>query len=377
LRLFLSATALLVVALTVAACDRSASPEFPPGRVVVGDAGLVAGWLEELEVMTGTPLSRSAALARERLSSCEQFEAWCGEEGSCALLEQLSCRPESSQLEAMHQLRGESDFLFAVSLATGQRLTGRGSTVEDGRREVELELSRLPDESALTLLLPSSDGPGRSVLSSDQALTHIRIRPDGGLNLASVVSQEGWANRLFQLRSDLFLATALKGNWELAVYVPEEHHRMPPMALALDFNHRGAAVSAMEQFLDQVMQAWPVRKSPFSARDFPGACLSNLKVMPDLEPCYVATDEALVVGWNPSSIERAVAPVGPELELEESRVVLYLDRFPLADERLAVASGAGQEAGSTAYPWAQIRVTGSRSGKSYVFRLTLLPRESL
>jgi hypothetical protein len=343
----------------------------------VGDAERVSGWLEELEVMTGTPLARAAAVTRERLSSCEDFEAWCRNEAACAMLEQVTCRPERSELESMHLLRGESDWVASAPLATGQRLTVRGNTFENGRREIEVQLGVLPDDSPLALLLPAADEPGRSLLSSDQALTHIRIRPDGGLNLASLVSQDGWANRLFQLRSELFLATALKGNWELAVYLPEEHQQMPPMALAVDFNHRGAAVKAMEQFLDQVMQAWPVRKIPFAAREWPGACLSNLQVMPDLEPCYVATDKALVVGWNPSSIEHAVASIVSETELEESRALLFLDRFPLADERLAAVSGGGREAGPTAYPWSQIRVTGHRSGKVYVLRLALIANEIL
>jgi hypothetical protein len=287
-------------------------------------------------------------------------------------VERLSCRGGEPRLDEANLLLGESDWLFGSELGEGQQLTARGRTVGTGVTEVQVELSGLEEQNALSLLLPAERGPGPFLLSAEQTLAQIRIRPDGGLDIASMVSREGWASQLFQLKSELFLATALKGNWELAVYVPEEDQRIPPTALALDFTSRTAAVAGMDQFLEEFMQAWPIRMSPISVGDWPGVCLSNLQVMPDLLPCYVATDTALVVGWNPLSLEKALAAGDQPEGGEESRVVLHLDRFPLADARLAAASGADPDATPPAYPWQQVQISGNRQGKGYRLQLALV-----
>jgi len=366
----IAVTILFAAALVALGCDRSPTRSLPSGRFVVGDAGHAVELLQRLELMSGTQLARAAALAREKIATCEGFEAWCPGEDSCALLERLSCRGDEPGLDEAYLLLGESDWLFGSELGEGQQLTARGRTVGASVTEVEVELSGLERRSAMSLLLPAERGPGPFLLSTDQTLAQIRIRPDGGLDIASMVSREGWASQLFQLKSELFLATALKGNWELAVYVPDEGQRIPPTAMALDFTSRTAAVAGMDQFLEEVMQAWPIRMRPISVGEWPGVCLSNLQVMPDLLPCYVATDKALVVGWNPLSLEKALAAGEQPDGGEESRVVLHLDRFPLADERLAGASGADPDVTPPAYPWQQIRISGGRRGKGYRWQLS-------
>ncbi|MGB3564141.1 MAG: hypothetical protein WBH85_04990 [Thermoanaerobaculia bacterium] len=368
----LAVTLVVAAGLVALACDRPPTRSLPSGRFIVGDAGRVVELLQRLEVMTGTQLARAAALGREKIARCEEFEAWCPGEDSCALLERLSCRGDEPRLDEAYLLLGESDWLFGSELGEGQQLTARGRAAGADVTEVEVELAGLEEHNALSLLLPAERGPGPFLLSADQSLAQIRIRPDGGLDIASMVSREGWASQLFQLKSELFLATALKGNWELAIYVPEEGQRIPPTALALDFTSRTAAVAGMNQFLEEVMQAWPIRMSPISVGDWPGVCLSNLQVMPDLLPCYVATDSALVVGWNPVSLEKALAAGEQPDGGEESRVVLHLDRFPLADERLAAASGADPDATPPAYPWQQIRISGGRQDKGYRLQLAFV-----
>ena len=57
---------------------------------------------------------------------------------------------------------------------------------------------------------------------------------------------------------------------------------------------------------------------------------------------------------------------------EESRVVIHLDRFPLADQRLSTTSGADLEATLPEYPWRQLRITGDRQGREYRLRLTMV-----
>jgi hypothetical protein len=365
LGLGLAVTIVIVAVLVPLACDRSPTRSLPSGRFIVGESERFEELLLRLELMSGTQLARTAALAREKIAECDGFEAWCATEDSCALLERLSCRGDEPGLAEAHLQLGESDWLYGVEPSEEQQLLARGRTVGAGSTEVEVELSGLEARNALSLLLPAERGPGPFLMSGDEALAHLRIRPEGGLDIASMVSREGWASQLFQLKSELFLATALKGNWELAVYVPEESQRIPPTALALDFTSRTAAVAGMDQFLEEVMQAWPVRSSPISIGDWPGVCLSNLQVMPDLLPCYVATDSALVVGWNPVSLEKALAAGGKAESGDESRVVLHFDRFPLADDRLAAASGADPHTTPAVYPWQKVRITGGRQGKSY------------
>ena len=47
-----------------------------------------------------------------------------------------------------------------------------------------------------------------------------------------------------------------------------------------------------------LQQTWPVHRSELRGPAGDGACLPDLNVLPELAPCYVATADALVVGWN-------------------------------------------------------------------------------
>ena len=165
------AVALVVAAaLVTLACDRSPTRSLPSGRFIVGDAGRIDDLLQRLEVMSGTQLARAASLAREKVEGCEELEAWCPGEESCALLERLSCRGGEAGLEQAYQLLGEADWLFGSELGEGQQLTAHGRTVGAGVTEVDLELSGLEEQQALSLLLPAERGPGPFLLSADQTL---------------------------------------------------------------------------------------------------------------------------------------------------------------------------------------------------------------
>ena len=91
--------------------------------------------------------------------------------------------------------------------------------------------------------------------------------------------------------------------------------------------------------------------------------------MPDLAPCYVATQSTLIAGWNAASIEHALNP-GLSRSETRSSAVLYLDRLPEADARLARATRAS-ELTSFEYPWTRIEVSGRRDGDRYRFELTM------
>ncbi len=213
------------------------------------------------------------------------------------------------------------------------------------------------------------------MLASEGSLVHLRLRPDGGLDIASLVSGEGFGARLFKLQSELFAGAVLTGVWELAVYQPQEGQPIPPVALAVDFRNRASAVTVMESFLEEVQQKWPVRRSPFALGGWTGACLGNLRVLPDLAPCYLATDRALVIGWNSYSLGVALADGGGEGGGEQVELRVELARLPVADARLAAATGAASGA-EIEYPFGQALVDGRREGESYRFDLRLTPRES-
>lgn len=359
---------LLAAALLAAACGGDPLPE---GTLLVGDGVQVRALLGRLAGLEGTPLGRSARRAGEEIARCGAVEAFCPRGEPCALLERLACAGEG--WAAAHQLRGEDGWLLSHGLGGGGRALLRGSTLADGSVAARLELPRQLGEGGLGLLLPAAEGPGAQRLSAEQRVAHLHVRPDRGLDVASLVAAEGWGSRLFALESSLFAATTLEGAWELAVYLPEPGQRIPPLALAVGVAHRQRAVAAMEEFLQALMARWPVRRSPYALAGHQGACLGNLNVMPDLAPCYLATPEALLVGWNPGSLERALAPSGaaPPPAGGASALEVDLALLATADAALATTSGAGAAAAPGPYPWRRLRLEGRRDGGRYALQLAL------
>ena len=110
-----------------------------------------------------------------------------------------------------------------------------------------------------------------------------------------------------------------------------------------------------------------MHRTPFVVGDAPGACLLDLTVLPELAPCYVATQRALVFGWNPASLRRALRATPPAALGEASSLHVELARFPEADSVLAGASGREPRE----YPWRALRADGRQENGRYVFRITL------
>ena len=170
----------------------------------------------------------------------------------------------------------------------------------------------------------------------------------------------------------------LDGTWEAVVYAPADGRSMPDAALALGFSQPAAAVAAMEGFVRSLQQHWPVRRSFFAVDDAEGACLLDLGVLPELAPCYVASDRALVVGYNPASLRRALAD-GVRGPATGRGLVVELQHLPEADARLAAALPdlASDDPGDAApraplvWPWPRLVADGERSGDGLVLRLAL------
>jgi hypothetical protein len=93
-----------------------------------------------------------------------------------------------------------------------------------------------------------------------------------------------------------------------------------------------------------------------------GACLLDLRILPAFAPCYVATPRALVLGWNPASLARALRG-GPESAGEApSRLWLRLDRIAEADQRLRAARGEPAASVERSYGWERLEVAPGDGG---------------
>jgi len=158
---------------------------------------------------------------------------------------------------------------------------------------------------------------------------------------------------------------------------------MPGIALALGFSLRSAAVAAMERFIADLQQTWPVHRSDLALPAGAGACLPDLNILPDLAPCYVATDDALIVGWNPASLARALQASRSEPKASEvdkgsefisdapARLDLDLALIQRADDLLARAlPGASPP---LRWPWSRVLASGGEQDGALVLRVTLLP----
>jgi hypothetical protein len=368
------------LALGLAACAErpAAAPQEPPGALLVARTADLERLLGQLAWLEGTPLARRIEAVRAALPACPVVESHAPDGGFGQLVSRLECRPEQSALEELHRERGDDALAFVWPLEPGLRL--RGWLMLDDRGGVELDL-RVPGEAvrgARALLVPGDEAPGPGVLSGSQRLFHARAQPEGGLDFASLVPEGSQADRMFRLKSELFAGAVLDGTWEMAIYLPAEGEPTPRAALALGFAHRALAVAAVEGFIADLCSTWPLHRSFFALSEAEGACLLDLRILPDLAPCYVATDRAIVLGWNPASLRKALdgasvgAPLaGPE---GESGLVLELARLAGADARLARAAGEQPLRRAAASPWQRLRARARRDGDRVLVRVHLEPR---
>lgn len=376
----------LLLVLLATGCGADPGDRIPEGLTLAGRAERILPVIDRLERLERTPIAREAAALRARIAGCDLFLARCpapptpsgdAEEDvtapACRLAESATC------VDALpgwaEDLRDGSDWLVSHRAAEGLWVLVRAADESDGSVALHAQVGPVGEEGAVSLLMPAAESPGPARLTDADALVHVRVRPDGGLNLARFVEGGGWAARMYRLKSDLFEGKALAGVWELAVYPPGEGQIIPPVALALDVRDRDLAVSAMEKFLTEFQETWPVRRADLRLGDRRGACLTNARVMPDLEPCYVTTEDALVVGWNPETLVRALAADGPGADtgwaLSGSGGRAYFSRFPAADEAIAEATGAPAPISPSAYPWRRLDVTASRTEDVYRFEARL------
>ena len=163
------------------------------------------------------------------------------------------------------------------------------------------------------------------------------------------------------------------------------------MALALDIRDRDLAVEVMEKFLDDLMATWPARRNDYEIDGWSGACLSNVRVMPELAPCYVATDDTLVIGWNAGSIRHALAgeePSGPNRADRRGRAPPRQTPPgpgpPRGAKSASISRGCPRSTPSSrrsrarppyrsrSIPWTRLDLRGHRGDDSYLFHAELV-----
>jgi len=342
----------------------------PMGAALIADSARFDELLAALAQLEGTPIARHARSLRASLPDCPRLEGYAASGRLSDLLPSLGCSapvPDRADLEA---LRAGRDLLIALPVPGG-RLVGALTIDSSGDLLLDLTLPRAIGEGLAGLALPGSEAPGRSELNDSGTLIHARIRSAEPLDLASWVPPDSQGARMFRLKSELFAGLVLDDTWEIAVYLPTEGDSMPRAALALNFKQRSAAVAAMEDFIDKLQDSWQVNRTFFRIDSAEGACLLDLRLLPELAPCYLAGERALIIGWNPASLHQAMADPRGELSGlgDNGGAVIHLERFAEADRILSRALSVEGASAPRAYPWSRVVATGATAKSEYRLKL--------
>jgi hypothetical protein len=229
-----------------------------------------------------------------------------------ALTDTMSCDRSPLENAALRSLRGESDIVFVLPVGSQGRLAGTVSVDEAGSLDIAAEFLELPAGGLARLMLPDLGTSGRRHLSDAAALVSGRFRPEGGLDLASLVPSGSQGDQMFRLKSAIFQGAALSGAWEFALYPPAKGKSMPLLALSADVRFRGAALAGMRQFVADLEATWPIYHRSVRFGIYTGACFDDLRIMPEFAPCYADTPEAMIVGWNPEAVRLALSSARAE-----------------------------------------------------------------
>jgi len=370
----IGAALLCSAALLAASCSEPPQPAagWPPGLLLVGRTEALARLLTRLERLEPAPLARGARETRRALPACDTVEGRIASGDLAELRRGLACRSGGGDFDRLDRERGDRDLAFVWRAEGGAPVRGTLSIGPRGDLELDVSLPRSSFTGARSLLQPGVAAAGPSVLSGADVLMHVRLRPEGGLAIADLVAGGSQADLLFRLKSELFAGSVLEGSWETAVYVPEPPGSMPRAALALGVVHRDAAVAAMEAFVRELRAAWPVHRSFFAVGEAKGACLLDLNLLPELAPCYVATDHALVVAWNPASLRKALEGTPADAVVEAAGATVDFERIAEVDAELAVRVAPESEPLLREYPWQRLEARGQRVGDEVQVRLRLV-----
>lgn len=351
-----AAAAFLAVLTTACGGEGRVDAGLPEGALVYGSRVAVERLLECASQFRGSVVAERAMAKRAEIGTCAFVSA--AAPSASEAFENLSCASDGHPLAS----RGEAGAIaFALPTAEGRRAVGTLRVASDGRFTGQALVDSDPEGSASDLFVGGGD-PGPAVLNDDEAFFHVRLKPSGGIDLASLTPPESQASKMFRLRNSLFAGALFDATWEAALYLSEPDHSAPRMSAALGIRSRDAARAAMESFVTDVQSQWDVTRTDFSALGFTGACFRDLNLLPRLAPCYVVTDRALVLGWDSGSVEHALARNGASVQ----GFVLDASALTAADARIAEAeTRRGRTPGDAPidYPWGRIRASGEREGR--------------
>jgi hypothetical protein len=335
--------------------------------LLAGEGAALGRLADAVEPLPATPLRALVLAAAEATATCAWFEttAWAPE--LAALPGALGCVAAPPDL-AERLGGGEHPLWLALPAQAVGRFGGWIDLDADGGITAEARLLDPPVDPPWSVLLPSERAPAAPVLNCDGILFHALLRPEGGLDLQRAVAEGSEFDKLFKLRSGLFGTAALEGSLEIAVYSPGAGQRTLPLVIALPHRVRAAAVVGIEALVEALQRDWPVYRKPLATPAGEGACLPDLNLVPDFGPCYLATDRALVVGWNQAALERGLAP-GPRPEPPPSgEVTLDLAGFGAADDALAATHGLAPRR-SAHLPWTRVVLRQERRGAEVRYAL--------
>ncbi len=352
-------------------CRRDPAQRLPDGTLWAGDAAQATRLLRDLAQPRGTPVAMAAGDLLRRLDGCRRFVAHCPPGDSCTLASALRCDRDDELTALADEVRGDAGWVLAQR-GSKRLLVARGTTRPGGDVAVHAALELEGGEAAWQALLPARGTPDGPVIGDAGALVHLRLRSDRGLASLGQLGAGGWADRLFGLEEKLLLAMDSEGTVELAVFEPAPGELIPPLAAAIHVRRPTRAVEAMESLIAEARTRWGVGRRAWRSGEAEGACLDDLNVLPELAPCYLATEKALIVGWNRRSVLLARGSRPAPARGDGSELVLALDRFPAADRLLRDAYGGSGDDPARRYPWSRASVAGLRRGGAYELDLALL-----
>jgi len=320
------------------------------------DASALERLLERTRTLAGTPAGSASMRLLERLNACQEVSAHFDVSATetsgpspSSMLEALVCRDDRSLdprlAEALERERGEHAGILQWPIGGTGRLALVVDVDPSGGLIVGGALEPSNDAGLGSILIPGALAPGDAAIDASASLVHLHLRPAAGLRLAELIPQGSQGDRLFALKGRLLEGALLEGTLEFAFLPPATGASVPLAVVAL--HHRAAAPieAALDEALDQLERTWGIART---ARRFPvaaggersGGCYADLPILPELAPCWVVTENALLVGYRPEALEVALAsrsaPGG-----DASRLVVDLDRVRSVDAKLTRSATTG------------------------------------
>jgi hypothetical protein len=357
---------LLALGLGVSGCTRDPARD-PLQRepALLIDAPALTRLLTRTRSLVGTPAGSASTRLLDRLQHCREIagqfapaETEAQSASSARALDRLVCRDDTSIDPALaSQLERErGDHAGVLQWPVGR--TGRavvwvdvdsvGGAVFGGELVPSASSGASEVAGLASLLIPAATAPGEAAIDGARSLLHLQLRPAVGLRLAELIPSGSQGDRLFALKGRLLEGALLEGTLELAFVPPAPGGSVPLALVAL--HHRAAAPveAALVEVLDQLERTWAITRT---ARRFPtrdgeriGGCYADLPILPELAPCWVVTETALLIGYRAEAFDAAIeagAASASDPTDRGSRLVVDFERVRALDEQLADATATG------------------------------------